>query len=193
MLNRLRYNQLRPNRPVKRVGNHGEKRRRGRQPHRETRHFWTWVRPKVNATDTHEWPYGRDNGKTKLKHKQDGQYECDCPWCRKHLVLVGVMPPVFPSGQFPPHRETRHSRTAEYCHRDRPQRHLRGHVQTLDLNVRCEAGHILQPQEAITTRTAFPRTRINTKKSLQTISRLKTLSKHGGFLLSHLVWQYHRR
>ena len=33
----------------------------------------------------------------------------------------------------------------------------------------------------------------NTKKSLQTISRLKTLSKHGGFLLSHLVWQYHRR
>ena len=27
-----------------------------------------------------------------------------------------------------PHRETRHSRTAESCHRDRPQRHLRGHV-----------------------------------------------------------------
>ena len=39
----------------------------------------------------------------------------------------------------------------------------------------------------------FPRTPANTKKSLQTISRLKTLSKHGGFLLSHLVWQYHRR
>ena len=77
------------------------------------------------------------------------------------------MPPVFPSGQFPPeacgqvrpvgatlptaarrapslvkprtatpvrrpgrqsHRETRHSRTAESCHRDRPQRHLRGQV-----------------------------------------------------------------
>ena len=37
------------------------------------------------------------------------------------------------------------------------------------------------------------RTPANTKKSLQTISRLKTLSKHGGFLLSHLVWQYHRR
>ena len=36
-------------------------------------------------------------------------------------------------------------------------------------------------------------TPINTKKSLRTISRLKTLSKHGGFLLSHLVWQYHRR
>ena len=39
----------------------------------------------------------------------------------------------------------------------------------------------------------FPRRPANTKKSLQTISRLKTLSKHGGFLLSHLVWQYHRR
>ena len=25
-------------------------------------------------------------------------------------------------------RETRHSRTAESCHRDRPQRHLRGQV-----------------------------------------------------------------
>ena len=39
----------------------------------------------------------------------------------------------------------------------------------------------------------LPATPANTKKSLQTISRLKTLSKHGGFLLSHLVWQYHRR
>ena len=78
-------------------------------------------------------------------------------------------------------------------HRDRPQRHLRGHVRKLGLPVRCDAGHILQPQETGTTRTAFPRTRINTKKSLRTISRLKTLSKHGGFLLSHLVWQYHRR
>ena len=26
------------------------------------------------------------------------------------------------------HRGTRHSRTAESCHRDRPQRHLRGQV-----------------------------------------------------------------
>ena len=96
--NQLRYRQLQPYRPVKGVGNLGENTRRGRQTHMETRHSWTWIRPKVNSTDTHAWPYGRDNGKTKLKHRQDVQYECDCPWCRKHLVLVGVMPPVFPSG-----------------------------------------------------------------------------------------------
>ena len=45
------------------------------------------------------------------------------------------------------HRETRHSRTAESCHRDRPQRHLRGQVQKLDLPGGNGAGHILQPQE----------------------------------------------
>ena len=91
------------------------------------------------------------------------------------------------------HRETRHSRTAESCHRDRPQRHLRGQVQKLDLPGRSDAGHIRQPQKTRMSWTAFPRTPANTKKSLRTISRLKTLSKHGGFLLSHLVWQYHRR
>ncbi len=30
------------------------------------------------------------------------------------------------------HRETRQSIPAESCHRDRPQRHLRGHVQNFD-------------------------------------------------------------
>ena len=69
----------------------------------------------------------------------------------------------------------------------------RGGVQNFDLNGRSHAGHILQPQKTGMSWTAFPHTPINTKKSLQTISRLKTLSKHGGFLLSHLVWQYHRR
>ena len=69
----------------------------------------------------------------------------------------------------------------------------RGQVQNFDLNGRSDAGHILQPQKTGMSWTAFPRTPINTKKSLRTISRLKTLSKHGGFLLSHLVWQYHRR
>ena len=69
----------------------------------------------------------------------------------------------------------------------------RGQVQNFDLNGRSDAGHILQPQKTGISWTAFPRTGINTKKSLRTISRLKTLSKHGGFLLSHLVWQYHRR
>ena len=80
-----------------------------------------------------------------------------------------------------------------FCHRDRPQRHLRGHMQNLDLNGRSDGDHILQLQRTRMPWTAFPHTRTNTKKSLQTISRLKTLSKHGGFLLSHLVWQYHRR
>ena len=69
----------------------------------------------------------------------------------------------------------------------------RGQVQNFDLNGRSDAGHILQRQKTIKTLTAFLRTPADTKKSLRTISRLKTLSKHGGFLLSHLVWQYHRR
>ena len=69
----------------------------------------------------------------------------------------------------------------------------RGQVQNFDLNGRSDAGHILQPQKTGMSWTAFPHTPANTKKSLQTISRLKTLSKHGDFLLSHLVWQYHRR
>ena len=33
----------------------------------------------------------------------------------------------------------------------------------------------------------------NTKKRESSDERLKTLPKNGGFLLSHLVWQYHRR
>ena len=69
----------------------------------------------------------------------------------------------------------------------------RGQVQNFDLNGRSDADHILQPQKTGMSWTAFPRTPADTKKSLRTISRLKTLSKHGGFLLSHLVWQYHRR
>ena len=35
--------------------------------------------------------------------------------------------------------------------------------------------------------------RPNTKKRESSDERLKTLPKNGGFLLSHLVWQYHRR
>ena len=83
-------------------------------------------------------------------------------------------------------------------------------MQNFDLNGRSDAGHILQPQKQTHYEMQINRdftlspenqnvlhgiswTPANTKKSLQTISRLKTLSKHGGFLLSHLVWQYHRR
>ena len=35
--------------------------------------------------------------------------------------------------------------------------------------------------------------RPNTKKRESSDERLKTLPKNGSFLLSHLVWQYHRR
>ena len=35
---------------------------------------------------------------------------------------------ICPQARAAAHRETRHSRTAESCHRDRPQRHLRGQV-----------------------------------------------------------------
>ena len=35
--------------------------------------------------------------------------------------------------------------------------------------------------------------RPNTKKRESSDECLKTLPKNGGFLLSHLVWQYHRR
>ena len=86
----------------------------------------------------------------------------------------------------------------------------RGQVQNFDLDGRSDAGHILQPQKQTHYEMQINRdftlspenqnvlhgiswTPANTKKSLRTISRLKTLSKHGGFLLSHLVWQYHRR
>ena len=43
------------------------------------------------------------------------------------LVKPRTATPVRKPGQHP-RRDTRHSRTAESCHRDRPQRHLRGHV-----------------------------------------------------------------
>ena len=43
------------------------------------------------------------------------------------LMKPRTATPVRRPGQHP-HRETRHSRTAESCHRDRPQRHLRGQV-----------------------------------------------------------------
>ena len=79
------------------------------------------------------------------------------------------------------------------CRSDTCVDRWRGQVQNFDLNGRSHAGHILQPQKTRMSWTAFLRTPTNTKKSLRTISRLKTLSKHGGFLLSHLVWQYHRR
>ena len=145
------------------------------------------------------------------------------------------MPPVFPSGQFPPgacgqvrpvgatlptaarrapSREAADGYTCQQARTAVPQGNTsfsdrgpatgtgrsdtcvdmwRGQVQNFDLNGRSDAGHILQPQKTGMSWTAFPRRPINTKKSLQTIARLKTLSKHGGFLLSHLVWQYHRR
>ena len=121
-----------------------------------------------------------------------------------HVVIGRVQPGQIDLSTGPgrqSHRETRHSRTAESCHRDRPQRHLRGQVawtttkqgytQTWfchkDTPQRYPHGHMARSTDVL------PRTPINTKKSLRTISRLKTLSKHGGFLLSHLVWQYHRR
>ena len=55
------------------------------------------------------------------------------------LVKPRTATPVRRPGRHP-HRETRHSRTAESCHRDRPQRHLRGHVQKLDLPERSDTG-----------------------------------------------------
>ena len=150
--------------------------------------------------------------------EKDGQeYVCDCPECHKHTGQLS-MPPVFPSGAcgqvrpsgatlptaarrapslVKPRTAVSHGNTAFQDCRILPQGQAAATpawtCADLDLNVRCDAGHILQPQETRTTRTAFPRTPTNTKKSLRTISRLKTLSKHGGFLLSHLVWQYHRR
>ena len=91
------------------------------------------------------------------------------------------------------HRETCQSAATGTGRSDTCVDMWRGQVQNFDLNGRSDAGHILQPQKTGMSRTAFPRAPANTKKSLRTISRLKTLSKHGGFLLSHLVWQYHRR
>ena len=150
------------------------------------------------------------------------------------------MPPVFPSGQFPPgacgqvrpvgatlptaarrapSREAADGYTCPQARAASPQGNTslqdrrvlpqgqaaatpawtggvdrwRGGMQDFDLNGGSDAGHILQPQKTGMSCMAFPRTPANTKKSLRTISRLKTLSKHGGFLLSHLIWQYHRR
>ena len=141
--NQLRYKQLRPHRPVKRV--------------------------EMETVITH----------VAIGRAQPGQNTCppapDGSPTGKH-VTPGPQSPASGTGR------------SDTCV-DR----WRGQVQNFDLNGRSDAGHILQPQKTGMSWTAFPRTPANTKKSLRTISRLKTPSKHGGFLRSHLVWQYHRR
>ena len=159
---------------------------------------------------SHTWPYGRDNGKTRTHSKIDNstcaivvrsvvniQDSCQCRLCSHPassrpgpadryapsglpfpplrggplLVKPRTATPVRRPGQHP-RRETRHSRTGVL-----PQVNATG-----------------TPAWTYEVGNGYSRmTPANTKKSLRTIARLKTLSKHGGFLLSHLVWQYHRR
>ena len=146
---------------------------------------------------SHTWPYGRDNGKTRTHSTIDNstcaiivrsfvniQDSCQCrmcshpassrPWPADRYAPSGLPIPPLRGGPLlvKPWTATPVSRPGRHPHRE--TRHSR------------TAGTGMSW-------TAFPRAPANTKKSLRTIPRLKTLSKHGGFLLSHLVWQYHRR